>query len=130
MRIELTKSEKFKSHLILTYQGDCEKGSAGNPYADFIIEQSKNELLKDNSIQGLILDLTNFRYEIGNRVANILLSNSYRNNKKLFIRVIPNKVDINNWESLINDCTNLLPSEIIQNDVKEAVKSINSQMNN
>lgn len=129
MNLKLTKIEKIKTHLLLQFEGVCGDGSLGNEYADFIIESSKKEILKDKFTQSLILDFTNMRYQFGNRFSNIFNPNSYRNNKKLYIRVIPNKDDIDNWNSLINEYTAFSAIDIIQKSTNESIKSINNQMN-
>ena len=129
MNIELTKTEKIKNYILIKFEGVCGIGSGGNSDSDFIIEKTKEEIQKDNSIQGVIFDFKDLRYSFGNRFANLFSSNSFKNNKVVFIRLIPNKKDLESWKSLIEDCTNLTINQIISENVTDSIKSINSQMN-
>ncbi|MFI2742745.1 hypothetical protein ACG2LH_08400 [Zhouia sp. PK063] len=129
MSIELTEIEKIKNHLLLKFEGICGIGSEGNSDADFIVEKTKNEIQKDHSIQSIIFDFKDLRYSFGNRFANIFSSASLKNNKTVFIRMILNQNDLKNWRFLIDDCTNLSYNEVVSENVSDAIKSINSQMN-
>ncbi len=130
MNIELTEIEKIKNHLLLKFEGVCGIGSEGNSDADFIIEKAKNEIQKDHSVQSIIFDFKNLRYSFGNRFANIFSSSRFKNNKTIFIRVVLNQNDLENWKTLIDNCTNLSNDQIISENVSGAIKSINAQMNN
>jgi hypothetical protein len=130
MSIELTEIEKIKNHLLLKFEGACGIGSEGNSDADFIIEKAKNEFQKENSAQSIIFDFQDLRYSFGNRFANLFSSSSFKNNKTVFIRMVSNQNDLESWKTLIDDCTNLSIDQAISENVSDAIKSINSQMNN
>jgi hypothetical protein len=129
MSVELTEIEKVKNHLLLKFEGVCGIGSEGNLDADFIIGIAKNEIQKDNSVQSIIFDFTDLRYSLGNRFANLFSSSSFKNNKNVFNRMVSNQNDLESWKSLIDDCTNLSTDQVVSGNVRNAIKSINYQMN-
>jgi len=129
MKIELTKIEKIKNHLLLRFVGVCGIGSSGNSDVDFIIEKAKEKVIKDNSIQSIIFDFRNLEYTFGNRFSKLFNPNSYKNNKHIYIRFIPRLEDVENWNSLIRVCTDISNIKVLQVDVKSSIKSINHQMN-
>ena len=129
MNIELTEIERIKNHLLLKFEGICGSGSEGNSDVDFIIQKTKNEIQKDHSIQSIIFDFKHLRYSFGNRFANLFSPSSFKNNKIIFIRMVSNQEDLKSWTALIDDCTNLSNDQVISGNVSNAIKSINSQMN-
>jgi hypothetical protein len=129
MSVELTEIEKVKNHLLLKFEGVCGIGSEGNLDADFIIGIAKNEIQKDNSVQSIIFDFSDLRYSLGNRFANLFSSSSFKNNKNVFNRMVSNQNDLESWKSLIDDCTNLSTDQVVSGNVRNAIKSINYQMN-
>lgn len=129
MNIELTEIERIKNHLLLKFEGICGRGSEGNSGADFIIQKTKNEVEKDNSIQSIIFDFKDLKYSFGNRFSKLFSPSSFKNNKTIFIRVVSNQENLKSWTTLIDDCTNLSKDQAISENVSSAITSINSQMN-
>jgi hypothetical protein len=128
MNLKLTKVQKIKRHLLLQFEGICGVGSFGNSDVDFIVESTQKEIVNDNFIQSIIFDFSNLRYEFGNRFVTIFNSRIYSNDKNIYVRIIPNHNDIDNWILLMNECSNISLIEIIQENTQDSIKSINSQM--
>ncbi|KXX66833.1 hypothetical protein [Flammeovirga sp. SJP92] len=127
--VKFKESEKVKNHLILKFEGVCGHGSMGNQDVDFIIEKSKEILLQDKSFQSILFDFRALRYTFGNRFSQLFIPHNFKNNKQVYIRLIPNEKDVEHWQSLIKECTSLSETMMIQKDIKSAIYSVNKQMN-
>ncbi|SDR95741.1 hypothetical protein SAMN05216503_1512 [Polaribacter sp. KT25b] len=128
MNINLNKIERIKNYLVFKYSGICGIGSIGNSDVVKILENSKKEIESEKGIQGIIYDFNDLRYEFGNKFSELLSFD--KQNKKLFVRIIPNKSDLNNWKSLQVNCSQNRNIELFQTNIKNAINSINSEMNN
>lgn len=128
MKINLNKIERIKNYLVFKYSGICGIGSIGNPDVIQILEDIKHKLEIEKNIQGIIYDFSDLRYEFGNKFSNLFEVKI--NNKKTFVRIIPNKNDLNNWKSLQVNCSGNRNIELFQTDIKSSINSINSEMNN
>ncbi|WP_405377387.1 hypothetical protein [Nonlabens sp. Asnod3-A02] len=129
MNLELVSIEKIKNYLVIKYSGITGIGSLGNNDIDFILKSSRENLIEQKNIQGIIFDFSKMRYEFCNRFSKIFNSNEYKPNKKIYIRIIPNENDYENWNSLIEKCTSYQNHIFIQVDKLQAIKSINKEMN-
>jgi hypothetical protein len=116
--------------MVLCFSGICGVDSAGNPDADYLVECAKKEVQNDRSLQGVIFDFSRMTYQFGNRFSRIFDSNILKPNKTLFVRVIPKPEDIDNWKSLISECTLKTYEDILVDGVEAAIKMMNKEMNN
>jgi len=129
MNLELINSERIKNYLVIEYLGVSGIGSLGNIDVDYIFESSKRKISEMKNIQGIIFDFSQLRYKFCNRYAQVFNQGLYKENKKVYIRIIPNENDYENWNSLIEECTSHQDPVFIQPNILQAIKSINKEMN-